>query len=530
MDATEVRWSRTIAAAERHLVSGNAAHARELLEALIPELPPGTTRARALAQLAPTRTDDSSVNEALMEQALAEAGDQHRLRAQIEWSLALLCSNRGKFAAMLEHANRAVAFAERAGDPGLVAVALTGYAVAACFNGRPTDHDSLRRALEFDDRAPATTSYSPSGEYAQILFWSDDFTAGRPALERAIQRALDRGEQYDAAALLFELAMLEWYAGNRDVAECHRGAADEAVRNQGEHSLDLWLACGDAVFAGGRGDLEPARTLAQNAIDLAEQIGDPLMGSLPTSVLAWVELWMGFPGAAHDLARTVRESFLSAGFGLVGSLTLDLWVCDIEALIALARLDEADAVVDDLRSRAEGFENPNAIAVAERCRGLVLAARGDVPAAIMALEAAVAEHERRPLAPEIARTLLELGTLQRRAKQKSAAKRTLERALTMFESIGAPMWVDRTRDELNRIGLRRPTISEGLTPAQTRVAELVAQGMSNREIASTLYMSPRSVEAHLTKIYREYGVRSRAQLVATMSAETVTNGDVRTRA
>ena len=88
----------------------------------------------------------------------------------------------------------------------------------------------------------------------------------------------------------------------------------------------------------------------------------------------------------------------------------------------------------------------------------------------------------------------------------------------MFEPMGAQMWVDRARDELSRIGLRRPTVSNGLTPAQTRVAELVVDGMSNREIANTLYMSPRSVEAHLTKIYRELGLRSRAQLAAAMSA------------
>ncbi|MGO9977521.1 MAG: helix-turn-helix domain-containing protein [Solirubrobacteraceae bacterium] len=79
------------------------------------------------------------------------------------------------------------------------------------------------------------------------------------------------------------------------------------------------------------------------------------------------------------------------------------------------------------------------------------------------------------------------------------------------------MWVSRARDELRRIGLRRPAVTDGLTPAQERVAELVAAGLSNREIASALYMSQRTVEAHLTKIYREVGVRSRAQLAATLA-------------
>ena len=176
------------------------------------------------------------------------------------------------------------------------------------------------------------------------------------------------------------------------------------------------------------------------------------------------------------------------------------------------------SVVDDLRSRASVRRTQTRSRSASAAGACCSLPAATCQRAIGALEAALAEHARRPLAPEVARTLLELGTLQRRAKQKNAAKQTLERALSMFEPMGAQMWVDRARDELSRIGLRRPTVSDGLTPAQTRVAELVVDGLSNREIASTLYMSPRSVEAHLTKIYREYGVRSRAQLVAALSA------------
>ena len=524
IDAAEARASRAIAAAGQHHASGHDARARELLESLIAELPKGSIRARALAELATTREDDWRGMEALLVQALTEAGDNHRIRARIEWGLAGVLTNRGEFEAMLQHANAAVEAAERSGDPGLLAQMLSLHATAAWFAGRGLELEVLRRAAELQDFAPTTTYYSPVGQLAQFLFWSDDYEAGRPALEGAVQRAKDRGEGYDLGALLFELAILEWYAGNRHIAERHRAAADEALREQGEFSLDLWLAWGAALFAAGRGELEQARELAREAVEFAQRIGDALMGSPPIVTLASVELWLGRPEAAHDLLHPLRESFLANRFGFMGSLTLGQWSCDIEALIALGCLDEAEHVLDDLRARAQASENPNAIAIGERCRGLQLAARGDVPAAINALQEALIEHQRRPLDPEIARSLLELGTLQRRAKQKNAAKQTLERALAMFEAIGAPMWVDRTRDELSRIGLRRPTVSDGLTPAQTRVAELVAQGMSNREIASTLNMSPRSVEAHLTKIYREYGVRSRAQLVAAVSSARVATG------
>ena len=81
------------------------------------------------------------------------------------------------------------------------------------------------------------------------------------------------------------------------------------------------------------------------------------------------------------------------------------------------------------------------------------------------------------------------------------------------------MLAARARDELQRVGLRREAQQQGLTPAQARVVDLVCAGMSNQQIADTLYMSVRSVESHLTKAYREYGVRSRAQLVVTLAGQ-----------
>lgn len=522
IDAPEARVSRVVAAAEHHSVTGSAARARELLEELMPDLPGGPIRARALMALAEVRSDDFEAGHRLLAEAMTEAAGHDRVRAQIESRLALTCSNLGRFADMLVHAQSAIESAEHAGDSGLLAMALTTRAVAAAFNGHPMEHELLRRAIELEATAPVTTYYSPSGELAQILFWSDDYERARPQLQRSVQRARRRGEEYDAAALVFELAMLEWYAGNRDAAELHLASATDALRAQGEYSLDLWLVWGESLFIAGRGDLDEALEVAARAVAMAEQSADLLIGALPASVLASVRLWTGRPEAAHAILAPIRESFVASGFGIVGSLTLGLWTIDIEALIASGALDDAQLVVDELRARVRASENPNAVAVAERCRGLLLAARGDLGAALEALELALTEHARRPLAPEVARTSLELGTVQRRTKRKNLAKHSLELALATFEPIGARMWADRARDELGRIGLRRPVVSEGLTPAQTRVADLVLEGLSNREIAGALYMSVRSVEAHLTKAYRELGVRSRAQLVATLSADRVT--------
>jgi DNA-binding CsgD family transcriptional regulator len=238
-----------------------------------------------------------------------------------------------------------------------------------------------------------------------------------------------------------------------------------------------------------------------------------------TILLASLELWAGHPDLAHDRLHPFRDDRLDRGLRFLGSYTLPMWSTDIEALIALGRLGDAEPVLADLVDRAGRSDNPHAVAIARRCEALLLAARGDVVGALDVIEAALVAHAERLVPLELGRTLLEKGALERRAKRKSAAKRTLEEALATLGPLGARMWIDRAQDELNRIGLRRAARSDGLTPAQTRVAELLAAGMSNQEIASTLFMSTRSVESHLTKIYREFGVRSRGQLIAALSAQ-----------
>ena len=528
IDAVEAQRSRVLAAAEQHTIGGDVRRARKLLEALVPELPHGPFRARALAALAQVRTDDYEFGLALLQEALDDAGDHPRVRSQIECWLSGWLANRGSYAAGLPHTKAAVEYAERAGDRVWLAIMRTEQAgLEGMMNGRGVDRRVLEEYAAIEDLMESTgVSDSPSFALGRGLFHYDDFDAARPWLERADNGSDDCGEEAGVGIVRFHLMMLEWFAGNRDEAESHRLIADRVLRDQGMDNLEAWLEWAHAAFALGRGELAAGRAHAASAVGISDRIGDVLIAAMGEPLLASAELWLGEPAAAHDRLHRVRLPRLENGLGFLGSLTLGLWSIDIEALIALDRLDDAQPVLDDLLARARRSGNPNAVLVAERCRGLLLAAHGDVAAGIEAMEAALAAHEQRRLEPELARTLLELGTLQRRAKQKSAAKQSLERALAIFEPLGAAMWVARGRDELGRIGLRRAVVSDGLTPAQERVAELVAAGMSNREIASTLYMSLRSVESHLTKVYRELGVKSRSQLVASMAAKAdASDGD-----
>jgi len=119
---------------------------------------------------------------------------------------------------------------------------------------------------------------------------------------------------------------------------------------------------------------------------------------------------------------------------------------------------------------------------------------------------------------ELGRTLLVKGQIERRAKRKAAARSSLERALAVFEQLPAPLWAKRARGELRRVGLR-PVDRDALTESEQRVATLAASGLRNREVAAQLYMSPKTVEANLARVYRKLGIHSRAELGARLTRE-----------
>ena len=107
--------------------------------------------------------------------------------------------------------------------------------------------------------------------------------------------------------------------------------------------------------------------------------------------------------------------------------------------------------------------------------------------------------------------LLALGRTQRRAKKRAAARTTLENTLHRFETLGAPLWAQQTQAELARIGGRAPSRHQ-LTEAERRIAELVAQGHTNKQVAAALFLTQHSVETALTRIYRKLGVHTRSEL------------------
>jgi DNA-binding CsgD family transcriptional regulator len=253
-----------------------------------------------------------------------------------------------------------------------------------------------------------------------------------------------------------------------------------------------------ALLAVGRGETGKARPLAVEAIGRAEDLGirwDLLEALRALGVTALLE---HDPDSAADCFRAVWEHTEREGVSEPGVFPVapDL----VEALTELGEDDEARAVGERLQALAERLEHPWALAAAKRCRG--------------ELEEAAADFDRLGLRFDRARTLLLLGRTARRRRQWAAARRALEDAAAAFDRLGSPGWADDARAELARVGGRQAKSDGSLTPSERRTAELAAEGLSNKEIARTLFVTVHTVEAHLSRAYAKLGVRKRAQLAA----------------
>jgi DNA-binding NarL/FixJ family response regulator len=264
-----------------------------------------------------------------------------------------------------------------------------------------------------------------------------------------------------------------------------------------------------ALVAACRGDVERCRDLLKACYTTARQMGDRvnLLGTL--AIDGFLELSLGAPEAA---VVPLKEAWATqAELGIQEPGVTRFLVDLAEALAAIGQPDEAGRAVAAFADQARELRREWALPLVARAEGLVLSARGDAATALERLEDAVAEEGLLPMPLERARTLLELGAVQRRARYRRAARSTLQRALAIFDELGAELWAARARAELHRIGGRAPA-PDAVTPTEQQVAELVAEGKSNKEVAAALVVSVHTVEAALTSIYRKLDVHSRTEM------------------
>jgi DNA-binding CsgD family transcriptional regulator len=485
---------------------GDDARALRLVEPLARELPPGRERARALMQLSHL-LGDYAEGVKLGEEALLQPGLDDGLSAEIHDEQA---NNYGlllELASARSHAAAAVEHAERTGDPALLARVLAFHLNLEHDAGNPVSDYLVRRSLALEhDAGERPYFHSPTWVVADRLFRAGRLDEARRFYQEYRRRAQEYGLDAFDAQVALRLVRLECQAGRLDKAE---RLSSEYSGFFGEESggrhLGL-IAAGEVATYAGR--LEEARALFAEGAELAARghLEDFRMRNLAR--LAFVDLSLGDARAALDRLSPLVDRLEEKGYRHPSSPPVLPHA--IEAAIAVGRLETAGALVVRLECQASALAEPWPLAVAARSRALLAAATGDFEASFEAFACALAEHKRVPMPFERARTLLALGAVQRRARRRAEARASLQQALQIFQELGTPVWAEKARVELGRIGGRRRT--EGLTPAEGRVAELVAEGRANREVAAALFLSERTVATHLTHIYAKLGVRSRTEL------------------
>jgi ATP/maltotriose-dependent transcriptional regulator MalT len=235
------------------------------------------------------------------------------------------------------------------------------------------------------------------------------------------------------------------------------------------------------------------------------------------AVLGFLDLSLGDPAAAHRQLAGLAALVTRIGVGEPGVVR---FVPDaVEALVGLADLEAAEALLGPFEERAAAMDRPWAQATAARSRALVAATRGEWELADAAIAHAIRIHERLHAPFERARTLLVKGSIQRRSGRRAAARRTLEDALAAFTGLETPLWVERTRLELASLPGRAPRPAHELTPREWEIARLVTHGLTNREIAARLFLSERTVEWNLSRLYDKVGVRSRMGLARALATD-----------
>lgn len=504
--------ARQIRSASHHLRAGNPGRARELLNDAIAHSAPGELRAGALMMLAVVELFDESFLEGagLLERGLREVGENLALRALMLVTLAFASLNGGRPTEALEKVEDAVRTATRSAAPSLLSHALGMRAMVRFVQGQGFDQTDVRRALELEQPDTSISiAFRPTVQNALLLAWSGQLDPARDALLALRNDCLERGAEAELVFISFHACFAAIWLG--ELAEARRLADDTVERAQqlgGNVSLFVALTIRAAArsYAGREAD---ARSDVVEATAASRRSGFVAMAEWPVTVLGFLEVSLGNHQAAVATLSPLIAKVAAApeATEIIGAA----FIPDaVEALIHLNRLDDAERLIELLEGNGRRLDRPWMLAVGGRGRGMLLAARGDLDGATRATEEAMLEHGRLPMPFERARTQLLLGQVQRQRGQEQASMASLAEARTVFQELGTPLWAARARTETDR-----PAIDsrlDTLTRSERNVARLTASGMTNGEVAAELFISPKTVEFHLARIYRKLGIRSRAEL------------------
>jgi DNA-binding CsgD family transcriptional regulator len=502
----ELRARRTIAAAASLFDAGDRCAAEEHLRSRLDAIPPGVQRANALIALAIMCWNDLARSDDFLDRAEDEADDVPRVRAKILATRAWIEAYGRSLERAVACAAEAVQLADRHRIP-VVRAALAVWAWARLLQGQDT-LEALARGLALSESYVRADPCTPRLSAAMGRRWVGDLVTARELLEAEAETISATGAETSLLEVLGPLAEIQWRLGDWPAAARNLRAAEDLADDVGvtPSRAAQWSHVG-ALLAAGQGGVEEALEIARRGAAAAASVGDRFSEAHNHAAIAFTLLAASDATAAvvsFTRARRLLDELGVREVGVLGAMGDGL-----EALAASGLRDELAAVVTELEAASAGGRRPWAAADAARGRAFLL--EGEAAEIEMA-EAATA-YTRLGMPFEAARCRLWLGTWLRHRRQQRRARDTLAHAQETFERLGAVRWQARAASELARVG-GRPPAPMGLTDAEREVADLVAEGLTNSDIAARLHLSVRTVEAHLSHAFAKLGVHSRTALVA----------------
>jgi DNA-binding CsgD family transcriptional regulator len=503
---------RALRAAQHHFRAGDRARARVLADELVASTPRGPLRAEALLLCGQDRHQDDDLAGAvdLFGAGLVDAAGDPALCAPIELHLSFVKVLMGELEAASAHGHAAAGHASRLDDAGLLAEALGVATICDFLAGHGLDEAQIERALQLEDPLRDTFVQFRPTEVAGLLFmWTGRLERAADLMRALRLRMLEQGQDSELPMGTFHLTWLECWRGDLPAAA---RLADEAlavteqVPGEAMRALALLARALPRSFAG---DVDGARADIAASMEICERIGWRYAIAWGLNILGFVALSTGEVAEVRRILEPMVS--LAEDIGIAEPMTAPFLPDAIEALVALGELDRAEALVVPFHDRATELDRVWALATALRCRALVFAARGDLGTANRHLDESLTAHDRLDMPFELGRTLLVQGQVRRRGREKRSAADALTAAADIFDRVGMRLWAEKARAELERVGLRQLGRDE-LTATEEQVARLAASGLTNRAVADTLFVSPKTVEANLARVYRKLGIRSRAEL------------------
>jgi DNA-binding CsgD family transcriptional regulator len=514
--STDSANERTARAADYHFRAGEIIRSRELIEDALKVQPANSLRSTLLIRLATIHCHETGWPQAeqLLRQ-VAQDGSDPGQRAHAQQDLAIARLLAGDLPDAVHWASTSLLSAEQAADPRLVAHSLARIAALEFFQGKGFRLDLIEQAEALDRSAGVEGPgriplFGPAQARGLLLKWCDRLDDARLNLAGQYRRALASGDEASSPYLLHHLSELECWAGNWVLAEQYAVEGCRAAEESRQRTIEPATLYSLALVRAHQGEVREARDLASKALALCEQTGNVPVATQVASVLGFLALSTDDYPAAH--AHLGRLAETTTALGLAEPSVVKFLPDEIEALVALGQIDTASSLTQQLEAQGKSLGRPWARATGARCRAQLAAVQCSPQAARTACEQALSYHEQLQMPFELGRTLLVQGMIERRAKHRAAARHALGQALDIFERLGAPLWAGKARKELSKFA-GRPG-ADGLTETERRVAELIAQGRTNREVASIMFVTENTVQTHVQHIFRKLGVRSRTELAA----------------